>query len=424
MLGIPQVQTSNPRTDNVSEPSKRKLTKRQWALSSPSALLRATLGLEEMIRTEDVDTKGGSHTCRACFGNGFLPEDDQCDSVELCPYCPSVALFAGRYQVIKQIASGHFSQVFLVRDRFHLESLRVIKLVKKGFGPLADSEAYWLRKLSLCEDAGRLALQHFYGQIQYEEQKGLVLEPLQAPELPRITRSLRELRRLILDITQLLASLHGSTLCALHADVKLENVMYSPEEERYKLIDFGNCVPVTKLDAYANDQFEIQSLHYRAPEVLVGLEIGRPADIWSLGIVLLQLLSPPTYDPPFGALRRGELLQQIAEVAGPFPDTFSEGCFAFEGLPVISSFASLEHGSFWRRWRRANLSKLVGRQLDFRLIDLVAAMLETDPRERITAEGILRHSFMAPLVPIVDRPGPHLDVDVQLEKIVDEMFTQ
>jgi serine/threonine protein kinase len=41
-----------------------------------------------------------------------------------------------------------------------------------------------------------------------------------------------------------------------------------------------------------HDDFEVQSLCYRAPEVLLGRPFGAPIDMWSLGCVLAELSLP------------------------------------------------------------------------------------------------------------------------------------
>ena len=70
----------------------------------------------------------------------------------------------------------------------------------------------------------------------------------------------------------------------IHADLKPENILKcrcstplfrllitgSPDSMKVKLIDLGNAVPVDRTDIYYGD-FEIQSVHYRAPEVLIHL---------------------------------------------------------------------------------------------------------------------------------------------------------
>jgi serine/threonine protein kinase len=57
---------------------------------------------------------------------------------------------------------------------------------------------------------------------------------------------------------------------------------------RFVLADFGNSIHTSELESYY-DEYEIQTLQYRAPEALLGLSLDTKLDMWSLGIVLLEL---------------------------------------------------------------------------------------------------------------------------------------
>ena len=54
-----------------------------------------------------------------------------------------------------------------------------------------------------------------------------------------------------------------------------------------RLIDFGNAIRPSEAVRYYDD-FEIQSLGYRAPEVLAGVPFGYAIDMFSLGVVLVE----------------------------------------------------------------------------------------------------------------------------------------
>lgn len=222
---------------------------------------------------------------------------------------------------------------------------------------------------------------------------GIVLEYFQ-PILRRIDSSLNTLRRLIVDISVILDALHGPLLSAVHADIKYENIMYSEVEQRFKLVDYGNCTPLSALHRY-RDAWEIQSLLYRAPEVLLGVELSPAMDIWSFGVVLLQWTSDAQL--PFMATDRHELALQIAEIMGPFPETFRNGAFYRKDIPLAGQFE--QPTTFWKRWRGSNIARLT-RIRDAQLADLLARMLECNPSRRLTALEILKHPFVAPLVPI------------------------
>lgn len=350
------------------------------ASSTPCPLYRLTVGLKWLYPPNLLTPAA---RCALCKDTGF--SHFSTERVSLCEFCPGQATFAERYQIIRLLAEGAFSRVFLVRDRYTRDA-RVIKLLHSGLEVLAESEMTMLQLLARL-DGGRMGLQHFHEVIRHEGQVGLVLEYLQP-----ITRSklkLGEVRRLIVDVALVLYYMHHTQ--NVHADVKADNIMYQPSDERFRLIDFGNCVPLDQLDSYF-EQFEIQSMAYRAPEVLVGLLFSVEIDIWSLGVVVLQLL--------MGALPfigdRGEMLNQIAQVIGPYPDHFSKGVLLETELPMLSAYN--HSSSFWRHWRRNNLARLLNVK-DRLLLELLAGMLDCDPKQRFSAAQVLSHPFLAPLVP-------------------------
>jgi len=54
-----------------------------------------------------------------------------------------------------------------------------------------------------------------------------------------------------------------------------------------KLADFGNAMLACEANtSQYYGTFELQSLWYRAPEVLLGLPFGLPIDMWSLGCIV------------------------------------------------------------------------------------------------------------------------------------------
>lgn len=66
-----------------------------------------------------------------------------------------------------------------------------------------------------------------------------------------------------------------------------------PRTSNIKVIDFGS--------ATFEDQYHskiVSTRHYRAPEVILGLGWTFPADIWSVGCILVELVtgapSPPS----------------------------------------------------------------------------------------------------------------------------------
>ena len=90
-----------------------------------------------------------------------------------------------------------------------------------------------------------------------------------------------------------LASLHASPDPVIHRDIKPENILFQHRERLVesmepgpliKLADFGLATQGSKCEGPAG------TWKYAAPEVILGQAYDSKIDIWSLGIVIMQLL--------------------------------------------------------------------------------------------------------------------------------------
>ena len=135
--------------------------------------------------------------------------------------------------------------------------------------------------------------------LHWRQQQHLSLSRLPAALGDTATLMIRPLRKLVIQLLSSLLFLHRRGV--IHADMKPENVLSDDaltadrdgagrededEEERgehdamnhagrFRLVDFGNAMLLENASLYYDD-FEVQSLCYRAPEVLLGLEFGCP----------------------------------------------------------------------------------------------------------------------------------------------------
>lgn len=84
------------------------------------------------------------------------------------------------------------------------------------------------------------------------------------------------------------AYMHSKGAC--HRDIKPENIMYCPEAEKIKLVDFE----LAKKLKYHEDEFgmltKTGTLAYRAPETFKTL-YKEKIDLWAVGVVAYQLFT-------------------------------------------------------------------------------------------------------------------------------------
>ncbi|KAI4381755.1 hypothetical protein MLD38_007800 [Melastoma candidum] len=97
------------------------------------------------------------------------------------------------------------------------------------------------------------------------------------------------MRHLIaLGIARGLGFLHGSSI--VHADVKPQNVLFDADFEAH-LSDFGLRPLVALTPTEGSSSLPVGTLGYVSPEAVLAGEVTRESDVYSFGIVLLELLT-------------------------------------------------------------------------------------------------------------------------------------
>ena len=115
----------------------------------------------------------------------------------------------------------------------------------------------------------------------------------------------------------------------IHRDIKSDNILLSVEGE-VKLADFGHSVQLTRLQR--NRRSVVGTAYWMAPELIHSEPYGVKVDVWSLGIVLLELAEA---QPPLIAETPERAAYLIATQPAPLlraPDRHSAAFRDFVGL--------------------------------------------------------------------------------------------
>ncbi|CAK6976910.1 homeodomain-interacting protein kinase 1-like isoform X2 [Scomber scombrus] len=199
----------------------------------------------------------------------------------------------------------------------------------------------------------------------------------------------------------------------IHTDVKPDNIMlvnHQVRPLRVKLIDFG--VAIRRCEAVQG--MKLQTLYFRAPEIILGIRFSEAIDMWSLGCVVAAMMLDYILFP---GQDEYEALKYMVELLGQPEDhilkkgrktnlyfsqtsdngwrlktplEFSEGKYDRFTDYRCYKFPNLDDIKHMRCWKKQNTD---AEDLD-KCIALLKAMLKMDAAERITPSGVLTHPFI------------------------------
>jgi serine/threonine-protein kinase len=197
---------------------------------------------------------------------------------------------SNRYNIFTEISSGGVGTVFRAYDTL-LKMDVAIKLLKPGIA--RDPEALAQLKAEAAV-AMKLSHEHIVRLHNIEHEKGhfyIVMEYVEGQTLRSIIDSMGALSlHAVLDITHAcamaLSYAHGQGV--LHRDIKPENIMIN-NQMVLKLVDFGLAIKLAR--GHEQSDFIEGSPGYLSPEQLHGLTVDARTDVFSLAVVVCELLT-------------------------------------------------------------------------------------------------------------------------------------
>ena len=219
------------------------------------------------------------------------------------------------YKILEKIGEGGIGETYRGIDEM-LEREVAIKLLHPEFAHCDDIvERFRIEAVSLTK-LNHPNITTVYNFFQQEEQLFIVMKFVHGEALDKFIkqRGVIPWQEALNLICQALSGLeYAHKIGVIHRDVKPANMIFS-NDNILKLMDFGIAHILEKSRLTRTDHF-IGTLEYMSPEQIKGLDTDARSDIYSVGIVLYELL---TSHVPFEEDSEYDLIKsQVEELPQP-----------------------------------------------------------------------------------------------------------
>ena len=218
----------------------------------------------------------------------------------------------GRYEIEKELSKGSMGIVYLGKDPkiSRIVAIKTMALAQEfEEDELEEVKQRFFRE---AETAGRLSHPYIVTIFDVGEEHDLAyiaMEYLQGHDLGRYIKpdnllDVRTILGIVRRVAEALAYAHKQNI--VHRDIKPSNIMYEPESDSIKITDFG-IARITDASKTKTGTV-LGTPSYMSPEQLAGKKVDGRSDLFSLGVMLFQLL---TGSLPFQADSMASLMFKI-----------------------------------------------------------------------------------------------------------------
>lgn len=225
----------------------------------------------------------------------------------------------GKYRVVRELGKGATATVYLCDDP-DSERQVAVKVIRFG----QDSAAMSRRMRKLFQNEGMVSkrldhpnIVHVFDAVVENDFAYLAMEYVEGFNLEqhcRIDRLLPMYRVISIIFKCCMALDSAYRQGIIHRDIKPANIMVAADDEP-KIADFGLALNMNKdMDRDSTFIMGVGSPAYMSPEQIKGYPLNQKTDLYSLGVVMFQLL---TGRLPFRAANQATLIYRIINTDAP-----------------------------------------------------------------------------------------------------------
>ena len=214
----------------------------------------------------------------------------------------------GSFRILSQLGRGGMGEVYLAQDS-KLGRKVALKLLPEEFTRREDLVRRFALEAKAASGLNHPNIVTVYEIGQTGSSEYIATEYIEGETLrqhfARGRMSLRDVLDVVIQVASALAAAHGAGI--IHRDIKPENIMLRPDGY-VKILDFGlakaisdnrpgSRQPAAELEAATLVKMDtepgamIGTVYYMAPEQARGLDVDARADIFSVGVIIYEMLA-------------------------------------------------------------------------------------------------------------------------------------
>ncbi len=185
----------------------------------------------------------------------------------------------GRYRIIEEIEKGNYTSVYRVSDS---KTELVLKIARESYPEFNEIIRREFQILSQFRHPNIVPVYEY--NITEDNRAFFTLEYMRGkPITHSFNKFSEEFIESIIQIINALGAFHNKGF--IHGDIKPEHIIYNEKEKKAVLIDFGFAgISTHQIKEYG-------TIGYVAPEVIKGIGMDQRSDLYSLGVIIYEILS-------------------------------------------------------------------------------------------------------------------------------------
>jgi tetratricopeptide (TPR) repeat protein/TolB-like protein/predicted Ser/Thr protein kinase len=197
------------------------------------------------------------------------------------------------YRIERKLGEGGMGEVFLATDT-KLDRQVALKFLPQFLSKDSDFKSRFEHEARAAAALNHPNIVTIYDLLDYEGRLFIVMEYVGGESLETIVQrgniSIEETIHIVQQVCLGLAEAHEAGI--VHRDIKPSNILIDAKG-RARVLDFG-LAKSRKATTQTRSGTTIGTLQYESPEQLLGKPVDRRADVYSVGVVLYQMITGRT----------------------------------------------------------------------------------------------------------------------------------